>query len=125
MREIKFRGKDKSTNEWVYGDLIHEHGQVFIRSHIRGRICIIPVKPETVGQFIGSYDINGIGIYEGDIIRYEYEDEKEGYIAIDKVEYVDLYSGFYPFYKSAVFRAEVSQAEILGNTYDNPELLEK
>jgi len=57
MREIKFRGKAKDTGKWIYGDLIHKHGQVFIRSYNKNGIQVISVIPETVGQFTGFYDI--------------------------------------------------------------------
>lgn len=77
MREIKFRGKRTDTGEWVYGDLQHvqkictteETEKSGKRSMSVVRIANYDVDEETVGQFTGFYDMNGMAVYEGDLLQ--------------------------------------------------------
>lgn len=128
MREIKFRGKDKINGKWHIGDLMTmqhfvagEEGNYQISDFERS--VVYEVEPKTIGQFTGVYDKNGKEIYEGDI--FEIDDytkgvvvylESEGTFGIRcKYDEDDLNEPF-SYYL-------LDEMEVLGNEYDNPELL--
>lgn len=136
MREILFRGKTEN-DKWVYGSLIvagdyccileleenvHPMNYPYLDEDlgtIDGKAT--PVIPETVGQFTGLFDKNGKKIFEGDIVRY----------------YGDLYTKIFSIvFAYGCFRLGTkngyvctlhnlcSSLEVIGNIYDDPELLE-
>ena len=118
-RDIKFRGKRADNGEWVYGDLIRRYGM----AEIYQPSGTIPIVPESVGQFIGLKDKNGVKIYEGDILKTDNGD-------IVEVIYEKIYASFGLWKKGWAFlhyfheAVEPQCCEVIGNIYDNPEMLE-
>lgn len=133
MREIEFRGKHThmfSSNKpldgmWCYGYLVDKN---YINDKTdRGDgeyLGEMLVDPETVGQYTGMTDKNGVKIFEGDIVhcRSRFDDAKmvvifeEGEFRMVLLEDIDSYvsgGGFY-FYALRCF-----EKEVIGNIHDN------
>lgn len=70
-REIEFRGKRLDNGEWLYGDLMHDnHGGCYIYPlDSLGLFAENKVANDTVGQFTGMTDKNGVKIFECDIVK--------------------------------------------------------
>ena len=76
MRKILYRAKSlekDNLGEWVYGDLIHHNEEAFYilpqnREYSELYKHGILIDENTIGQFIGIYDVNRKEVYEGDII---------------------------------------------------------
>lgn len=123
-REILFRGKSKSTGEWVFGNLFDKDtkGRTHIGTTVR--MCF-DIDPETVGQFTGMTDKNGTKIFEGDIVRHI-----DAYCHVVEVVNSEVYFdtemlefGFR--YSNELFHCKFNnEFEVIGNIYDNKELLQ-
>lgn len=130
MREILFRGQtrklgekvnqngDKLPGNWVYGGIFPQNkGGCYSVIYTYDPIAKYPVYTDTVGQYTGLIDKNGTKIFEGDILKsslgwiYSVEWEKEG-----------RFLGFTKD-RRIIYVNREPKAEIIGNIYDNPELL--
>ena len=122
MREILFKAKRKDNGKWVEGDAIHEPIGMSTRHEKNGMSVRVPVDPDTLCQYTGLTDKNGQKIWENDIVRNE-----EGDIGV--VQWFEEHAAFMIWNKTkncVCYLAEndFSKIEIVGNEFDNPELLE-
>lgn len=126
MREIKFRAWDKEQKEWVKYS-ITDNIPIFCHNTSRWRTDKEGER-FTLCQYTGLKDNNDREIYEGDIIKavsfakpigiVKYSDENQAFIFDDLDK---KYRG-----KSTVFINQFDDGfEILGNIYENPELLKE
>ena len=121
MREILFRGKDIDNGIFVTGYLI---GNETCKKYITlvGSYCK-EVIPKTVGQYTGLTDKNGKKIFEGDIIKNQYEKNKYQYFKISYCNRTYCWLVVNKYGMLGNLYNVIGDIEVIGNIYDNPELL--
>ena len=164
MREILFRGIPKREADFhffkiayqmscegnfVIGSLLYEAltNRYYIVNAILAKInctvgnaqcTAVEVDPATVGQYTGLKDKNGKRIFEGDIVRTDFD----GAMAVIAFgDYASPFNsdefthniGFYPAWEKkfitrlrkdlGFFCTATGDIEVIGNIHDNPELL--
>ncbi|WP_438310865.1 YopX family protein [Sporosarcina sp. FA9] len=150
MREIKFRGKSvlpieeldqldtRHENGWVTGSLITNAGNPFIVGDLAdwdeefiAHEFWAKVIPATVGQYTGVKDRDGVEIYEGDVIQTNALKENEFRWLVEPIgsEHADggrygICVSYYGDGDNQYLDDGILKGEIIGNIYENPELLE-
>ena len=136
MRTIKFRGKSEE-GEWIIGHYVGKPSM--------DEVCILPFQnvnyhigyindsecyyciADTLGQFTGLYDKNGKEIYEGDILYWDDNNRlyvvtfESGMFYASVRECNEGFFGGFPLHAIT----ENGKCKIVGNIYDNQELLKK
>ena len=134
-----FKAKRIDNGEWEIGSLIIlPNGECEIWNRCNNppdsdpmwRRCVIThkVEPSTICQCTGLKDKNGKPIWENDVVSVTDEDDCSGQIDtglgyilfLEGMWYIDgkVQNGLYDIDKSF-------QIEIIGNKFDNPELIER
>jgi hypothetical protein len=140
MREIRFRGKRISDKEWAEGSLLIKGNKCWIINEevnakqvmgdIRLTTRLIPVAPETVGQYVEI-----LGAYEGDLLQGE--EWFEGMMLSSWIGLVcfseefgrimikDLYDEYVAIFKEDSYYEvdNYNYIKNVGNIWDNPEIM--
>jgi len=121
--EIKFRGERLDKKGFIYGMPTYDLKYIFNKDSLNSPDDY-EVIPETVGQFTGLKDKNGVEIYEGDVIYVnDYGVKINGVIIRDEVR-----TGFKIDWTkrtdfNEVIHVRIDKIEVIGNIHQNPELL--
>lgn len=144
MNRYTYRGRRKNC-AWVYGSLIFKNGIPFI-VHVDEHMgnVFFAVEPESVGQCVGVADKNKKMIFEGDIYKTEMLCSPDGISSAHNITYwipafaevvfkdgkfqgllkTKLYKmGKYVFSARKRFEEISSVIEVIGNAFDNPDMM--
>ena len=127
IREVIFRGKRTDNGKWVKGYLYithtgaHEIGSYDAEINIER--LTFDVIPETVGQYTGLTDKNGVRIFEGDIVSLVKHDSLIYKVVYVPCRYELVNSKGVNCFVLDIYKSE--NIEVIGNIHDNPELLQK
>lgn len=142
MREILFKAKRKDNGEWVEGYYVPHivEGKIVHHFILTGESDLVEteddelilkfyweeIDPDTLCQYTGLTDKNGQKIWENDIlrrdgywdIRIEFENGTFMVRNADKVQYINHVTC------TPISTFNIKGYEVIGNIFDNAELLE-
>lgn len=144
MRTIEFRGRHL-CGQWYYGNLIVREKDSPVPETAQAYKCVMigdvedgsaeEVEEETVGQFTGANDAYGNEIYEGDILHIPDDDfngEIKGVVMFEADSFVvkSIRSNWSALLawcnrKDHETKHYVRPTKVIGNTYENQELLKQ
>ena len=148
MRNILFKAKTTYNDKWVEGGYCesaettycfeedYKKNTVTIHRYIvvdqmtdwglPNNLMFHKVKPDTVCQYTGQKDKNGKKIFEGDILKHEDECVIEVIWNAEKYGFAAQCvkgSALLKECKWGLWEFESDEVEVIGNVFDNPELL--
>lgn len=140
MREILFKAKRIDNGAWVEG-YVFDDGFADSKRLFVGGLVIMDYKgtaddrwnvgtafyeviPDTICQYTGLTDKNGRKIWEGDIVKCNYNNYGEKEVYVGKVIFREDNCIFVVTNgKSTDYEWWNEEKEVIGNIFDNPDLL--
>lgn len=117
MRDLEFRAWHPESKEMVYFDAEQASRDELIACHFFELMAGIHQTGQSLQQYTGLTDANGVKRYEGDIIGFKW--------GIGVIRWSDKTNGFIVSPNKGMFYdySIVGLGEVIGNIYENPELL--
>lgn len=119
-REIKFRGKKVNNDEWMYGYYYVKTHRHIILMDFGDYYARAEVDPKSVGQYTGLKDKNEKEIYKNDLVK-RFEEDKGILVVFNDGAFCFDEATSWIFCQDLAGR----HYEVIGNTTDNPKLLEE
>ena len=134
MNTPTFRARDLASGKWVTGDLIHNQKVTATGLEPRTMVGGYEVDPKTVNMFTGVYDINRHPVFGDDILEVTLSDqtsirklvrfipEKAAFCLANNYDLrnENRWDIWHHFDQEWIVD---TRAVVIGNCYDNPELL--
>ena len=126
------RAKRTDNGEWVEGTLLHKSSSfsvecdeyyIFDGIETSSNDDLYLVDPTTICQCTGLKDKNGKLIWENDIVKHDFGKEQIG-VQLAIVKYDSKYACYQIKPIFDWMYCDKSDCEVIGNIFDNPELLE-
>lgn len=137
MREILFKAKQKDNDKWVEGNYVKKydlsgkrHLILYVDNYVRWK-CE-GIDPKTLCQFTGLYDKNDKRIWENDIVNTDSNVRAQIKFGLYSNSFPtwERNQGFYmDFMNKEYYRPDLGywakKTVVIGNIFDNPELLQE
>lgn len=127
MKQPKFRGVSKETNNIIYGfgwcesgytdEFLKELGQENQDAYLYTESSPVVCHIDSMGQYVGEKDDNNVEIYTGDLVEVVIGGyTQSSYYLVNDIQDVYLWTECMDSYY------RVSRVKIVGNKFKNPEL---
>ena len=118
MRKIEFRAWDNEQKKMFYSET-----EQFDDS-LNFRFGHFDTEEPVYMQFTGLYDKNGTPIYDGDLLKHPVGVVAEIKYDNDIASFIAVYTENDDIEMNHLDKEIISKCEVIGNIYENPELLE-